>query len=254
VHFSPNWLFLTGDLERHHAPDMGLLYIWELPFILIGIYKLLWGKGPSNKFFLGWLLLAPIAAAPTIPAPHAVRTLVFLPSFQVFTSIGLLSSYSWARTRLPKWKMPIVLSVGVIISGVFIYYVHMYFVHTNIEYSQFWQYGYKEAVDYTEANKSKYDKVVVSTTLEESYVFFLFYTKYDPAKYLAEGGTKLNMPHVDTQFDKYEFRPIHLADEKSDGSILYVLSPLDLSRGNIKNITSLNGETAIVLADRLSVP
>jgi 4-amino-4-deoxy-L-arabinose transferase-like glycosyltransferase len=34
AHFDLKWLFLTGDLERHHAPNMGLLYLWELPFLL----------------------------------------------------------------------------------------------------------------------------------------------------------------------------------------------------------------------------
>ncbi|MEN9407881.1 MAG: hypothetical protein RLZZ455_1097, partial [Candidatus Parcubacteria bacterium] len=37
-HFSLNWLFVHGDLPRHHAPNMGLLYLWELPFLCIGIY------------------------------------------------------------------------------------------------------------------------------------------------------------------------------------------------------------------------
>jgi hypothetical protein len=140
-----------------------------------------------------------------------------------------------------------------IIAGVFIYYVHMYFVYTNRDFSQYWQYGYKEAVDYTEGYKSKYNKVVVSATLEESYIFFLFYTKYDPVKYLAGGGTKLDIPKVNTKFDTYEFRVINWAGEKRDGTILYVLSPKDLPTGNIKNIDSFNGQTAIVLADRPSI-
>jgi hypothetical protein len=43
-HFDFNWLFIRGDISRHHAPFMGLIYLVELPFILIGIYVLIFGK------------------------------------------------------------------------------------------------------------------------------------------------------------------------------------------------------------------
>src|SRR5581483_1590926 len=39
-HYDLNWLFIRGDLGRHHAPNMALLYLFELPFVLVGIYKL----------------------------------------------------------------------------------------------------------------------------------------------------------------------------------------------------------------------
>ena len=42
AHFDLKWLFLTGDSTgRHHAPSMGLLYLFELPFLLIGLYLLI---------------------------------------------------------------------------------------------------------------------------------------------------------------------------------------------------------------------
>ncbi len=93
-HFDLNWLFITGDLARHHAPGMGLLYLFELPFLLVGIYILVWGN--FNKkikiILLGWFLLAPVPASITTGVPHAVRTLNFLPMFQIFTALGLLTT------------------------------------------------------------------------------------------------------------------------------------------------------------------
>ena len=47
-HLDLNWLFIKGDSARHHAPNMGFLYLSELPFLLIGIYKLIFGTF-SNK-------------------------------------------------------------------------------------------------------------------------------------------------------------------------------------------------------------
>jgi hypothetical protein len=263
-HFSLKWLFMTGDNPRHHAPDMGLLYFWELPFFLCGMYMLLRTKNPASpagghelatKVLFGWFLIAPIVAAPTTGLPHAIRTLVFLPVFQIFTAFGIVSVIVFIKELRTKNKE---LLLGCFLFIVFclavfniVYYFVMYFSVMNREYSEYWQYGYKEAVAYTESMKDKYEKVVVSTGLEQSYMFFLFYTKYDPIKYLAHGGTKSgSFEEVRNTFDKYEFRTIDWSKEKRDGSILYVGAPGDMPHGNVANISFLNGKPAIEIADQ----
>lgn len=248
-HFSLRWLFLTGDNPRHHAPDMGLLYLWELPFLLYGIYILLKSKTYKTEatLLVGWLLIAPVAASPTTGLPHAIRTLVFLPVFQIMTTVGIVSFFDRVRGRT-RW-ITMCLTVCFVIAGM-LYYLDMYFVHMNPEFSEYWQYGNKEAVMVTEKLKSKYDKVVVSTQIEQSYMFFLFYTKYDPAAYLAEGGTNSgSFAEAKNKFDTYEFRMIDWSKEKRDGSILYVGAPGDMPHGNVANITFLNGKPAIEIAD-----
>jgi hypothetical protein len=256
-HFSFRWLFLTGDNARHHAPDTGLLYMWELPFLLYGVYVLFRtnNKQPTTKFLIGWVLISPVAASVTTGLPHAVRTMVFLPTFQIFTALGIVSileKYSRLKSTLAR--------LGYIIGGFVVlccvvcniaYYLDMYFVQMNPEVSEYWQYGYKEAVEFTEKNKQRYEKIVVSSGLEQSYMFFLFYTKYDPVKYLANGGTKsYGFEEGKNGFDKYEFRKIEWSKEQRDGPILYVGSPLDMPQGNVANITFLNGKPAIELADQ----
>ncbi len=251
IHLSPKWLFVTGDHERHHAPGMGLLYFWELPFILIGMYQLLREKKPSNLFFLGWFALAPIAASPTTQLPHAIRTLVFLPSFQVFSAIGVLSVYEYMKIHKPAVKLPITALLLASIAGMFLYYIHMYFVHMNIEYSKYWQYGYKQAVDYAEAHRDEYKKIVVSTDLEQPYIFFLFYSTYDPKKYLAQGGTiSGSFDEKYNHFETYEFRKIDWPNEKRDGSVLYIGTPEEIVHGTKANIKYLDGTPAIHITDR----
>ena len=251
-HFSFEWLFLTGDNQRHHAPDTGLLYFWELPFLLYGMYDVLKSSnGSFKKILFGWFLVAPIAAAPTTGVPHAVRTLVFLPTFQIFTAVGIVSFWEVLAHAKKILQYAVIFIVSVCILFNLAYFLDLYFVHTNPEYSEYWQYGYKEAVAYTEAHKSAYKKIVVSTTLDQSYMFFLFYTKYDPVKYLAAGGTKSGgFAEENNKFDKYEFRTIDWSHEVRDGSILYVGDPKDMPHGNVLNIKFLNGQPAMELADR----
>ena len=251
-HFSLRWLFLTGDNPRHHAPDMGLLYFWELPFLLYGMYTVLKVfRGSSKKMLFGWLLVAPVAAAPTTGVPHAVRTLVFLPTFQIFTAVGIVSLYSLLFRVRKIFRYTVIFLAAVCVLFNSAYFLDLYFVHMNPEFSEFWQYGYKEAVTYTEAHKSGYKKIVVSTSLDMSYMFFLFYSKYDPALYLAAGGTKSGgFAEVRNSFDTYEFRKIDWSKERRDGTILYVGKPGDMPHGNVLNITFLNGKPAMELADR----
>lgn len=251
IHFSPKWLFVTGDHQRHHAPDMGLMYIWELPFLLIGLYQLVVHHKKSRTLLVSWILLSPVAASVTSQLPHAIRTLVFLPSLQIVTAFGLGSVYVYLQKR-PKWIAFLSLVVlGLVGVFSFVYYFHMYFAHMNVEFSKFWQYGYKEAVTYTEEHKNEYQKVVVSTDLEQPYMFFLFYSKYDPKKYLALGGTKSGQFNEQyNHFDKYEFHKIDWKKDTLNGSVLYVGTPGEIVHGTKVNISFLDGERALSITDR----
>jgi len=258
VHFSPKWLFVAGDHERHHGPDMGLLYLWELPFLLLGIFSLLRTRNQDTgtKLLIGWLLISPIAASPTTQLPHAIRTLVFLPTFQIFIAYGIVVAVSSIKYKVSSIKKVVnsclLLIVFCLIAFNILYYFAMYFGRTNQEYSKFWQYGYKEAVLYTEFVKDKYEKIVVSTNLEQPYMFFLFFTKYDPVKYLSGGGTKSgNFAENRNSFDKYIFRPFDWRNENFDGKTLYVGNADEMPHGNNAHIPFLDGTPAIEIKDRM---
>lgn len=250
-HYSLRWLFLTGDNARHHAPDIGLLYLWELPFLIGGLYIVGRKGGKMGKILLGWFLIAPVAAAPTTELPHAIRTLVFLPTFQIFTAVGIIAALS--NNIHNKYQKLSAYGTGALIILFLIfnisYYLHLYFGHTNHEYSKFWQYGFKEAVAYASAHKNEYRNIVVSTKLEQPHMFFLFYLKYDPVKYLEEGGTRSGgFAEEGNRFDVYEFRPIQWEKEVRDGSILYIGTPQEISSSGLLTIKYLDGTDAIKIA------
>lgn len=248
-HYDINWLFIKGDLIRHHAPGMGLMYLWELPFFLIGIYFLLFGsfaKKAKLLIFL-WFLIVPIPAAATIELPHAVRTINFLPTFQVFVAIGLIATYR----VLIKNKVLKMLTICYLFFAIFnfLYYLNQYFVQQNYFTSDFWQFGYKQTVEEVERLQGKYKKVIVSDQqpLDKSYIFFLFYMKYPPQKYQAENnlGSGFRYTH---KFGKYEFRPIEW-NKDDNKEILLVGRSEDIKGKIIKIINYLNGTPAIVIAD-----
>ncbi len=257
-HFDPNWLFITGDISRHHVPNMGLLYLFEFPFILLGIYMLIFGKfDKSTKLvvFL-WFLLSPLPASITTGVPHAVRTLNFLPTWQIFTAIGIL--FAAQRISNIKYKISKIHIKYLIFSLYFLffifnfsYYLNQYFVQQNYYHSQDWQYGYKQVIDEVKVLQDKYKTVVISDDqpLDKSYMFFLFYLQYSPSEYQKIGEKSSGSFDSHHSFGKYIFRPIDWKKDSLDRNVLYIGNPDEIpENSSMKTIYNLNGTPAIRIA------
>jgi 4-amino-4-deoxy-L-arabinose transferase-like glycosyltransferase len=250
-HFDINWLFIKGDsVQRHHAPNMGLLYLFELPFILLGIYFLIFGEFSRKTKFLifAWFLLVPIPASITTGVPHAVRTLNFLPTFQILTAIGFVTAIVWlSNLKLRILNVKILYIVGFLyfIFAVlnFGYYLNQYFVQQNYYNSKDWQYGYKQTVESVLKFENKYKKVVISNkSLDQSYIFFLFYLQYSPSDYQKNSEDK--------SFRKYVFKEIDWKVDSKIKNTLYVGASEEIPEGIniIKTIYNLDGTPAIRIA------
>ena len=234
-HLDFNWLFIKGDIARHHAPGMGLMYLIELPFLLIGIYSLIFGKfGKAVKtFIILWFLIAPIPASVTNDIPHAVRVINFLPILRILTAIGIISFMifiSNLKYKIAKIHIKYLIFSFSLLFFIFnlSYYLNQYFVQQNYFHARYWQYGYENIVDYVASVQKNYNKIIVSNTppLDQSYMFFLFYLKYDPHKYLSEGGTLTRGIEEENRFANFEFRKFNYDDEK-EKNILLIGSPFD---------------------------
>lgn len=240
-HFDLNWLFIRGDIARHHAPSMGLLYIFELPFLLIGIYLLFRGEYKKAKFLIfAWFLIAPIPASITSGVPHAIRTLNFLPTFQIFTALGLIFVFS----RLKSYRLSYVPCLMIVAFAIFnfSYYLNQYFVQQNIFNAKEWQYGYAKIID--QETFEKYQKIVVSNEgyMDQSYMFFLFYLKYPPIDYQRYGEFTSGGFRENHRFGKFEFRPIVWEKEIKSMDAIYIGRPSDFGQGvNVLKVVSYPG-------------
>lgn len=227
-HFDIGWL-VRGDLDRHHAPQMGLVYVIEIPFILIGIYLLLFGKFDKKTkiFIFTWFLLAPLPASITTGVPHAVRTMNFLPTWQIFSAIGLLWVFS--KISLLRFRSVFYVLFGVISLLNFLYFFDAYFVQLNYYYAKDWQYGYAQAIPFIEQIKGNYKKVIVSEKepMDKSYMFFLFYLKYNPSQYQFIGEHSSGGFAADHHFEDYSFRPLNWDKDKKQKDVLFVGTPDD---------------------------
>ena len=242
-HFNLNWLFITGDLERHHAPNMGILYLWELPFLLIGFYMLLFANVSKHTklFIFAWLLIAPIPASITKDVPHAVRTLNFLPTFQIITAFGLLGSIAF----MLKYRVRVLFYMflfGMIVFNVS-YFLNQYFVQQNYFFSKSWQYGYAETVSEVNKVSGEYDKIIISdvSPMDQSYIFFLYHLRFSPQDFQSRKDKLKN------NFAKYEFRRLNWDTDKNLSKTLLIGEPGNFPEDlkPLKTIYYLDGKPAI---------
>jgi len=250
-HLNPTFLLFPDSFDntanRHHVPGLALLYWWDIPFVLAGIYFLIKNKfdSKSKTVVFAWFLLAPVAAAVTWGVPHALRSEIYLPTFQIFSAIGVYTIYSYRKSK----KLFIIVA-GTLLVMNFAYYLHQYYVHMPLEYSKDWQYGRREAAMISNQLKNNYDRVIVSTKLEQPHEFWLYYLKYDPGRYLSEGGTISGGFLEDrNHFDKFFFKPIDFNKQSGEAKTLFIGLPSEFPQNAkvLEKIDYLNGEPAIYI-------
>lgn len=228
-HFNLKWLFIKGDFTlRHQPPGMGHLYLVALPFFLIGLYILLFGQFQRRTKILlfGWFLITPLGASITWDVPNAVRTLNFLPLFQIFIALGIIGSITWCMKREYLKRIgPGVIAIFILCLFLFniAYYLNQYFRQYNYFASSEWQYGYDQAIEAVQQHKADYERVIVSNEkpLDQSQIFFLFYLQYSP-KELHE-AVKKKVQGVDYAFGEYVFKHVDFGKDAPAQKTLYVL-------------------------------
>lgn len=192
-YFSPRQMFGLGDYEpRSSFPELGTFFIWQLPFYLVGLYVFFKSKLGELKFFvLALLLLAPIPAAITRDPYNTYRALPLVVSQIVIISLGVISSFVWAREFFKKKVAGKLLLPGtaVIVALLLIYSLGKLYSSAILLNEYFrarnWDWGWDKVVE-TMRNFDSNLPIVVDNSRDEAYIVLAFFLKYDPAKYQME--------------------------------------------------------------------
>lgn len=188
-YFSFNVLFTKGGLPIWYSiPRVGLVYLLELPFILIGIYKLIREKNVYYKIPLGWLLIAPLIPAITMDdVPNINRAIAMFPMIEIIAGFGFLSFIGNVKHK----KHMIVLVVLFLIFNI-LYFLHQYFYNAKTHNPWYRNNGFSEMMKEVKKNYDKYDSIAMSKYQGGIYPLVLFYMQYDPRSYQKEGSPKNN--------------------------------------------------------------
>ncbi len=226
---NPHFLFIKGDGNpRFSTRDVGQLYLWDLPFLIVGLVLLLRKREGHFWIIPVWLLIGIAPAAVARETPHALRIEATLPTFQILVAYGfayLLPFNDALRSR--KLRYYLVSGAVLLLFFNFLYYFHGYHTHYPRKYSGEWQYGYKDSIQYVESVQDEYDGVFQTSALGRPYAYYAFYTQEDPNKFRASAQVKRDVFGFVTVegFSKYHFaKDIHAvkADSKN---ILYINTP-----------------------------
>lgn len=251
---SPSFLFIKGDGNpKFSTQDVGQLYLWDLPFFIIGLLFLIKKKEGFWWLVPIWLLLAIIPAATARETPHALRIETALPTFQIIVAYGFVTFIN----SFKKHKYLILNSLLLILFLNVAYFLHGYFVHYAKEFSGEWQYGYKESIDFVNTVSETYDEIRITNKLGRPYIYYLFYTKADPSEFRKTARVSrspFGFVNVES-YGKFRFSDNLRGIKSKARKILYIDSPSQVPSKYaevLKRFYMLNGQE-VLTAYRFSI-
>jgi 4-amino-4-deoxy-L-arabinose transferase-like glycosyltransferase len=191
-YLSLTFLFHLGDqITRHQVQNFGLLYLWQLPFCIAGIYFLTKTKNTLLRFAVIFLfLVAPIAPAIALPSPHTLRFLLGTIPFTLLTVLGLYQVYI-QRNRLTKFILLITI-ISIILS--FAYFLDYYYVQYPKESQIDWGSGCKQVAYQLKQNYTKYDNIVIDKNLGCVPEYYSFYVPSATVQFVGGSWVKPKTP------------------------------------------------------------
>ncbi len=232
-HYSSRFLFFEGDWSnpRQGVPNAGVILVLDLIFLISGLVALAQIRRRESTIFL-WLLLlsSPLPAALSRDSVHAVRSLNMVIPITIILALG--ASLLWEkRLRLGRFAFPIYSLFSILYLSNYTYYLDQYWVHAPKQNAPFWQYGYKQIVEKLTPLQREYKEIVVKQDYAQPYIFFLFYQKYDPAKYqkTAKSVYILNQygdVGLVSKLDNITFRDINWSADRGMAGKLFVVDPI----------------------------
>ncbi len=258
--FSGKYLFFEGDYSnpRHSPPNTGVLLHFDLVLVLFGFVYLARTKGKFKVFVLLWLFFSPLPAALSRDQINAVRSLNMVVPMLVLSALGLVFAVEKLQ-GLPKSK--VVFSLLFIFFCLnFVYFLDAYFIHQPFHNAKYWYYGYKQIVGKVWPAKDNYTKVIVQQGYNQPYIYFLFYTQFDPANYQKQAKLVVAGPDVGLvpRVDDIDFVDLNLPDLRNQANYLIVAEYAKVPDEVIKGIPEFslvdeiiypNGETAFRLLE-----
>jgi len=237
-YFTGKFLFMEGGLPNwYRVPDMGLIYLVELPFILIGIFYLIISKDRYHKLPLLWLLLAPLVAAFTVDdTPNLQRAIVMFPMIELFAAYGfimLLNKFAGIKSKI------LLIVVALLLLFNFAYFLQEYFIQAQVDKNWYRNEGFGQMVKLVKKDYANYDKIFVTKSYGGIYPLILFYMQYDPSTYQKEGSTK---DKEYTGFGKFYFLVSACPSAGGDPKVPKVKKAIYIDNGTCPNYEGLQSK------------
>lgn len=203
---SPEYFLINGDTNwRFGFPNLGIFTPAEYLLLFIGLYYFFHKNEKFRYIILFLFFIAPLNNALTWQDPSLIRAYIIIFPMIFTIAYGLVNLLEDIKDK------KVLLAVVGVIGFIFIFYLvnnwDLYFNHypKRAMTVRAWQCGYKELVNYVQSNYNRFDKFVITDRHGQPYIFFLYFMKYDPAKY--QNQAKISAP------DQYGFGQVGKFDK-----------------------------------------
>lgn len=232
-YFTPNFYLYSGlELTTIGHTGVGVTGLALYLLFIFGLIKLLFFKdryitSKTAVLLFAWLLIGFLPASLANNIQQPLRSLGALPAVLFISSfgcLGLLELGNKVSTKKIIWAVFILLFVFY-----YLRFLDYYLVHYPQELSEYRQYGWEQMAKFVFPIKDQYDNVFVDprygslgrTTYSVPYLYFLFYSHYDPASFQRQTASS----GYNSNFDNFRFGDIDVSQLKTPGNNLYVASP-----------------------------
>lgn len=231
------WFTRGMKFTLPNSPDIGLLYLFELPFLLIGLYLVfvrnIFSDNKKRLLIFFWLLIGPLAASLANNFQHVYRSLTLIPIPQFLTAVGLWYVFKYIRNKAVLFISAASLGLVVILN--LVYFLNLYFINYPLYHSELLFDGWKKAALFAVENSDKYEQVIIDPrfgtlgpyTVANPYLYVLFYGNVQPNEFLND--PRREERYDSTDFRNFTFRSIDWADsgnsDKNRKNTLFIGSP-----------------------------
>lgn len=227
-YYSPTFWFTQGGGEITYSiiPGRGLLYLWQLPFVVFGLIYLFKVKPKNYKILLIWLFLAAIPAALTHQGYRPNRAGSFLLFWEIITALGIIYSFN-----ILKYKKFLTIILSLVIFVSFTFYLNDYIFASAIKYPNSLSFGYRDLVAKIVPIENNYQNIIIERGTQ-SQSFIAFYKKMDPIIFQQESSiwwdrfTQTDFTYLDMLDDyylgKYQFKSINLHSDLTPGNLIAI--------------------------------
>ncbi len=235
-YFSPNFYLTSGlGLVTPGQPGQGVIYSIEFPFLILGFLLLIFKSNILNtllastlatKLLIVWLFISLLPASVTNNSQHALRTLNIVPVITILIVVGFEYTYSFLKKNFLRYLFFTLVLIGYMYG--LLRFTDYYSLHYPVELSETRSYGWKQMAIFARGHHTEYDSVYVDPrfgtqgpyTYGVPYLYFLFYSKYDPKTYIDDPRRNSG-----TDFENYIFEPIERMYVDQEKNNLYIASP-----------------------------
>lgn len=223
----------------------GLLLIIGAIFVIRNIFKSF-----KYRFLVYWLVAGIAPAAVTWNWFHPLRSLNIFLAMEIVVVIGGLSVIGWIKRNWENKIGRLILFVGLIVMMMFNV---LFVINNELKYSAFENHGeyqpggYKEGMPYFATLLDQYSQVLIDTPHAQGFVFFLFYTKFDPhviQQYASIRPSPEVGGNVSFNFDKYIFRSVDWPKDKELENTLFWTRP-DITDAEVNAVRGAKVERRI---------